>query len=112
MFIERQRLLPQSNCCRERGIEVREQISAARCLPNKSGTEFLIGNGDEQKITNAFEMFGCCAPNLMGRREMYEAVARIIRGAAVDTRTACCTPRIFLDNLIDHCVNPISRMAT
>lgn len=91
---------------------MRKKISAVRRLPHKGGTEFLLGNGDKQKIRNALEMFGCCAPNLMGRREVYEAVTRIISGAAVDTGTACCMPCIFLDNLIDHCVNPISRMAT
>lgn len=91
---------------------MRKKISAARCLPHKSWTELLLGNGDEQKIRNALEMFGCRAPNLMGRREMYKAITRIIRGAAVNTGTACCMPCIFLDNLIDHCVIPISRMAT
>ena len=69
----------------ELAIEMRKQLFIARTLPAQFAAERVAVDLDQEQRTLPEIMFPQGLGNLRGGREMDEAVARVVRAAAVDT---------------------------
>ena len=56
MIIGRERALPERVGYRQRPVEVRKELAAARCFPFEIGTKACFFKCDEKKICFASEM--------------------------------------------------------
>src|SRR6476469_5516524 len=64
----------------KRAIEMRKQVSAARCLPAESLTKLVRIYGQEDQTLAPHEVGGQSPGHLVGCREMDEPVAEIVGG--------------------------------
>jgi hypothetical protein len=79
-----------------------EQSSTAGCLEPERFTQCFGRKSDQKQATPVAEMTRRRALDLLGEREVNEAIAVIIGRTSVATAALSLPPFLFVDNLIDN----------
>jgi hypothetical protein len=102
VLAERQRLDPVHGTKRQRGMKVREQRAAARRLPSERGSQDARIDSDEQQIPLPGKVSRSGLRDLIGRREVDEAVRQVDGGAREHAAVLRFAPQRGVADLVDR----------